>query len=103
LRVWATPLVVAAVRNMTRSRRADEKRRRADPLLAIVEYSEDAIIGTTLDGFITSWNPAAEKLYGYSIKEIIGKDGDFLSPEDRTDEMTATLSKIRARTAYRSL
>ena len=45
---------------------------------AIVEHSEDAIVGSTLEGIITSWNPAAVRMYGYSAKEIIGRSGSLL-------------------------
>jgi PAS domain S-box-containing protein len=45
---------------------------------------------------VTSWNPAAEMMYGYSSQEIIGKSVEFLSPQDRADEMAAILSRIRA-------
>jgi PAS domain S-box len=65
-------------------------------LAAIVEYSDDAIIGKTLDGVITSWNPAAERLYGYSSEEIIGKSFRLLSPQDRIGEIEAILARIRA-------
>jgi PAS domain S-box-containing protein len=90
------PLVVAAVRDITHYLHAEEERRRADKLLAIVEYSDDAIIGTTLDGIITSLNPAAERMYGYSREEIIDKPILLITHEDRIDEMTAILSEIRA-------
>ena len=40
---------------------------------SIVESSDDAIVGTTLDGMITSWNASAERLYGYSAREVIGR------------------------------
>jgi len=63
---------------------------------AIVEYSDDAIICKTLDGVITSWNPAAERLYGYSSEEIIGKSFRLLSPQDRIGEIEAILARIRA-------
>ena len=65
-------------------------------LAAIVEYSDDAIICKTLDGVITSWNPAAERLYGYSSEEIIGKSFRLLSPQDRIGEIEAILARIRA-------
>src|SRR5665811_704853 len=68
----------------------------AQRMAAIVEYSNDAIIGRTLDGIITSWNPAAARMFGYSSKEIVGKPIDLLSPEDRAGEMVSILAKISA-------
>jgi PAS domain S-box-containing protein len=64
-------------------------------MAAIVEYSHDAIIGKTLDGIITSWNPAAERLYGYSSEQIIGQSVDLLIPGDRPDEMRTILARIK--------
>ena len=64
-------------------------------LAAIVESSDDAIIGKTLDGIITSWNGAAQKLYGYSAKEAVGKHISILVPPDRSDEIPRILSVIR--------
>ena len=86
-------LVIAAVRDMTEGKRAVDHNHRMGRLAAIVEYSDDAIIGTTLDGTITSWNPAAERMYGYSSEEIIDKP-ILLIQEDRADEMSVILSKI---------
>lgn len=54
---------------------------------ALVEGSDDAIIGRTLDGTVTSWNKGALKLYGYSAKEIIGKSIDVLIPPDKRSEL----------------
>lgn len=63
-------------------------------LSAIVEFSEDAIIGKTLDGIITSWNPAAEQLFGYSAAEIIGQPMLKLFPPERQHEEVEILEHI---------
>lgn len=64
-------------------------------LAAIVESSHDAIIGHALDGTITSWNRAAELLYGYSAGEMIGTKKAVLLPPDRTDELVNALEKLK--------
>ena len=89
-------LVIAAVRDMGSHGREQEEQRRLDRLAAIVEHSDDAIISSTLDGVITSWNRAGERLYGYTSKEIIGKSDWLLVPRDRADEARAALEKIQA-------
>jgi PAS domain S-box-containing protein len=90
------PLVIAAVRDMTDRNKTEEGRRHSDQLAAIVEHSDDAIIGNTLDGIVTSWNPAAERMYGYSAEEITGKSIDLLSPHGQAGEMHTILARIRA-------
>jgi PAS domain S-box-containing protein len=62
---------------------------------AIVEDSTDAILSKTLDGIVTSWNHAAENLYGYTAQEIIGKPVATLLPPDRPDEVTHILSRLK--------
>jgi PAS domain S-box-containing protein len=64
-------------------------------LAAIVESSDDAIVSKTLGGIIASWNPAAEKLFGYSAEEIVGRSIAALAPLDRENEMPAILERIR--------
>src|SRR6187397_778426 len=62
---------------------------------AIVESSDDAIISKNLDGVITSWNAAAERLFGYTADEIVGRSISVLMPEDRHDDMEAILGRVR--------
>lgn len=64
-------------------------------LAAIVESSDDAIISKNLDGVITSWNPAAERLYGYPAEEAIGQSKTFVIPPDQSEELLSTLRRIR--------
>src|SRR5450631_2110367 len=88
-------LVMAAVRDLTNHFWSDGDRRRLDRLAAIVKHSDDAIISSTPDGIITSWNPAAERLYGYSSQEIIGRSGWLLVPKSQADEIERIHAKIR--------
>lgn len=53
---------------------------------AVIESADDAIITGTLEGRITSWNKGAERIFGYTAEEAIGKPVTILIPEDRTDE-----------------
>ena len=62
---------------------------------ALVESSDDAIVGKTLDGYITSWNRGAEMVFGYTRKEMVGKHISALIPPDRKDEEPEILEKIR--------
>jgi two-component system, sensor histidine kinase and response regulator len=63
-------------------------------LAAIVESSDDAIFGLTLDGVIVTWNDAAHRMYGYTAEEIVGKPVFVLSPPER-DEMGQNLEKLK--------
>ncbi len=64
-------------------------------LAAIVESSEDAVVGMTLDGIILSWNPGAERMYGYDPDEIIGQSVSMLYPPDRMDEFRQVTERLR--------
>lgn len=79
------------LRDRTQELRAEAE---SNMLAAIVESSEDAIIGKTLDGRITSWNSAAQRLYGYSAEEAIGRPVQMLIPVDRVDEEMRILANL---------
>ncbi len=64
-------------------------------LAAIVESSEDAVIGKTLDGIIVSWNPSAQRMYGYTPEEVVGLPVSIIMPPDRQGELPEILEKIR--------
>ena len=84
--------VVLVFRDVTEARRAMEARLY---LAAIVESSDDAIIGKTLDGKIASWNRGAERLYGYTAEEIVGQPLSVLVPPDHPDELPAIMERIK--------
>ncbi len=64
-------------------------------LATIVESSDDAIVGKNLDGIITSWNHAAERIFGYTAAEAVGRPITFLIPPDRRDEEPHNLARLR--------
>ena len=64
-------------------------------LAAIVESSDDAILSKTLNGIITTWNQAAERMYGYRREEIVGKSVSILMPSERPNELSDILRRLR--------
>jgi PAS domain S-box-containing protein len=74
-------------------KRTEEMRER---LAAIVDSSDDAIVSKTLDGTISAWNRGAEKVFGYSAAEIVGKPMLVLLPPERIDEESGILAHIRS-------
>jgi PAS domain S-box-containing protein len=64
-------------------------------LAAIVESTDDAIIGKDMNGIITDWNDGAARLYGYPTGELVGKPISLLLPPDRADDFLAIMTKIR--------
>ena len=84
-------LVTVAVRDISERRKADEARFQ---LAAIVESSDDAIVGATMEGSITSWNRAAEEIFGYTKDEAIGQPLSMLPSPGAEGEMDAMLARI---------
>ena len=91
--------IIITVNNVTENveaRQAAEKAEKASLLLAaIVQSTDDAIISKTTEGIITSWNEAAEHVFGYKAGEMIGKDICTLFPEGYEDEEPKILAKLR--------
>src|SRR6266446_2838347 len=65
-------------------------------LSAIIESADDAIITKTLEGIITSWNRGAERMFGYTADEVIGKSVTILIPADHIDEEPSIIARLRA-------
>jgi PAS domain S-box-containing protein len=102
--------VLSAIRDISDRQRIAEELRRANEelhrksaeqlgeyrtrLAAIVDSSEDAILSKDLDGTVTTWNKGAERLYGYTPEEILGKNISLLAPTDRLDELQQILQRI---------
>lgn len=104
-------LVLSAIRDVTDRKRIEEDLRRANQeldrrttqeigeyrgrLASIIDSSEDSIISKDLNGIILSWNQGAEKLYGYTAEEAVGRPITMLVPEGRPDEIPRILDQIR--------
>jgi PAS domain S-box-containing protein len=84
--------IMGLATDITGRKQADELNAR---LAAIVESSDDAIVGKDLSGIITSWNEGAERLFGYTAHEIIGRPITMLMPPERVHEEAGILDRIR--------
>ena len=89
----SSPLILAMLEDITDKKRADEARFRH---AAIVESSEDAIASVTLDGVIASWNAGAQRIFGYTESEAVGKSVTLLVPPERLDEEKKILETLKA-------
>ena len=87
-------IVLETNRDVTERRRAESAR---GQLAALVESSEDAIVGKDLSGIVTSWNHAAERMFGYSAREAIGQSIRLIIPDTRQAEEDDVLARIRPR------
>lgn len=87
-----TKMLMTIVRNITKRKAAERSLSR---IAAIVESSDDAILGMTVEGIIIEWNYGAEKMYGYKAKEMIGKSVDILIPKDHKAELSQIIETIK--------
>ncbi|UIX35624.1 MEKHLA domain-containing protein [Streptomyces sp. GQFP] len=85
-------LVSAAVRDVSERKAAEA---RINELAALVESSQDAILAKTLDGRITYWNAAAQRMYGYSAEDAIGRHVSMLASPECKDEVVMLLERLR--------
>jgi len=84
-------LVTAAVRDVTDRQRAADT---AAQLASIIQSSHDAVIGKSLDQVVTTWNPGAERLYGYTAQEMIGRHIEVLIPMADRERETKVLAAV---------
>ena len=82
--------------NLLAGRAAERDRPRLALLGAIVDSSDDAIIGSGVNGLITSWNPAAERIYGYSAEQAVGRSAELVLTADLRGEETEILNRFVA-------
>jgi PAS domain S-box-containing protein len=90
LRADSGVLILSAIRDVSERKRLEGL---AAHLAAVVRSSADAIVGKTVEGVIVSWNPGAERLYGYSAAEAIGQSIAFLLPDGHDDELATLLKR----------
>jgi len=88
-----SPLVLAMVEDITDKKKAEEARYRH---AAVIESSDDAIASGTLDGIIVSWNTGAQKIYGYTEAEAVGKPINMLVPLELPDEENRILETLKS-------
>jgi two-component system cell cycle sensor histidine kinase/response regulator CckA len=89
------PAVERALRDAKNRRDCRNTQLAADQLAAIVQSSTDSIISSALDGVVTSWNAAAEQLYGWTAEEAIGRKISFIVPPDRAEELARVMARLR--------
>ena len=63
---------------------------------AVIESSDDAVISKSVDGYITGWNAAAERLYGYKAEEVIGQPVSMLMPPEKVDDFPKIMNQLKA-------
>jgi PAS domain S-box-containing protein len=86
-------LIFCIIRDITERKRAEQS---LASMAAIIESTDDAVVSTTLDGIITTWNPAAERTYGYTVSEALGSPVSIVTPAGLTGELQEILDSLRS-------
>ncbi|HUD47327.1 MAG TPA: PAS domain S-box protein [Candidatus Baltobacteraceae bacterium] len=89
------PAIEREVRDAEARRQQALSREKLSYLAAIVDSAEEAIIGQTMEGIITTWNSGAERLYGFSAREAVGQSAGIIVPEDRRQEASELLFRLQ--------
>lgn len=84
---------MAFVRDISERKQSEEAR---DRLVEMVHAAQDAMVTTALDGTVVTWNPAAERIYGYAAEEIVGTPMRRVVPPDKTDQLRAAGERVMA-------
>jgi PAS domain S-box-containing protein len=92
IQIDGKPMFTAYMRDVTERL---EAQRITSELAAVVAHSNDAIVACTIEGKIVSWNVGAERIYGYSAEEVLGRQLDILIPQDRLDEFPQALTMVK--------
>jgi PAS domain S-box-containing protein len=85
--------IIAVALDVTEEKRAQES---IAKLAAIVESSQDAIMGTSLEGTLTSWNRGAEQMYGHKAEEVLGRHASMTAPPNRQREISHIFEEVRS-------
>ncbi len=104
-RIWFTPYprplrnaenkIIGGINMLVDITERKQAEQATNLLAAIVESSDDAIVSKNLDGIITSWNKSAERIFGYTAEEAVGRHITLIIPEDRRDEETGIITRLR--------
>ena len=99
LQLFSDGTVIEANRDVTERTQVKADLRESEQqlrwLASIVQFSDDAIVSKNLDGIITSWNKGAERVFGYTAEEAVGRPITIVIPQDRQDEERTILTRIR--------
>ena len=88
--------LIAVIEDISRRKFAEQSLHRAESWFkAVIDSSDDAIVGKDLDGFVISWNPGAERVFGYTAAEMVGRPITVLLPGDKVKEEEMLLNRIR--------